>query len=132
MADLSAKAKALIDEPNLAFLATLNADGSPHLTPVWIDREDGTVLVNTAEGRTKDRNMRRDGRVAISIVDREDDYRKVDVRGRVVDVVEGDDAERHIDKLARKYVGEETYPWRKPTERRVVFKIRPDRVHEGG
>ena len=132
MADLSARAKALIDEPNLAFLATLNADGSPHLPPVWIDREDGTVLVNTAEGRTKDRNMRRDGRVAVSIVDREDDYRKVDVRGRVVEVVEGDDAERHIDELARKYLGEETYPWRKPTERRVVFKIRPDRVHEGG
>lgn len=132
MADLSAKAKALIDEPNLAFLATLNADGSPQLTPVWIDREDGTVLVNTAVGRMKDRNMRRDGRVAVSIVDREDDYRKLDVRGRVVDVVEGDDAERHIDELARKYLGEQTYPWRKATERRVVFRIRPDRVHEAG
>jgi PPOX class probable F420-dependent enzyme len=131
MAGLSARAKALLDEPNLAFLATLNEDGSPQLSPVWIDREDETLLVNTAIGRTKDRNMRRDPRVAVSVVDREDDYRKIDVRGRVVDVRDGEEAERHIDALARKYLGEETYPWRKATERRVLFKIRPDRVHEG-
>jgi PPOX class probable F420-dependent enzyme len=130
MADLSAAAKALADEPNLAFLATLNADGSPQLTPVWIDREDGSLVVNTAVGRTKDRNMRRDPRVAVSVVDREDDYRKIDVRGTVVEVVDGDEAERHIDSLAQKYLGEEVYPWRQPGDRRVVFKIRPDRVHE--
>jgi PPOX class probable F420-dependent enzyme len=130
MTDLSAQARALLDEPNLAFLATVNEDGSPQLSPVWIDREDGTILVNSAVGRTKDRNMRREPRVSISVVDREDDYRKVDIRGRVVDVVEGDEAERHIDKLAKKYVGEETYPWRKETERRSLFRIRPERVHE--
>ena len=130
MTELSATAKALIDEPNLAFLATVNPDGSPQLTPVWIDRDDGSLLVNTAIGRTKDRNMRRDARVAVSIVDRDDDYRKIDVRGRVVDIVDGEEAERHIDALARKYLDEATYPWRHETERRVVFRIRPERVHE--
>jgi PPOX class probable F420-dependent enzyme len=130
MGELSGRARALVDAPNLAYLATVNADGSPQLSPVWIDREDGTLLVNTAVGRVKDRNMRRDPRVAISVANRENDYEKVDICGRVVDVVTGEDAERHIDRLAFKYEGEETYPWRKAGEERVIFRIAPDRVHE--
>ena len=132
MAALPEETKTLVDEPNLGFLATVNEDGSPQLSPVWIDREDGTLLVNTAVGRVKDRNMRRDRRVAVSVADREDPYRKTDIRGSVVDVVEGEEAERHIDKLARKYLGEETYPWRGDGERRSLFRIRPERVHERG
>ncbi len=131
MAELTEKAKTLIDEPNFAYLATVDEDGSPQVSPVWIDREDGRVLVNTATGRAKDRNMRREPRVALSIADRENQYDKVDIRGRVVDVVEGDEAESHIDKMAQKYVGQETYPWRSPTERRVIFKIEPERINEG-
>jgi PPOX class probable F420-dependent enzyme len=130
MAELTEKARSLIDEPNFAFLATVDEDGSPQVSPVWIDREDGRVLVNTAAGRVKDRNMRRDPRVALSIANRENAYDKVDIRGRVVDVVEGDEAESHIDKMAFKYMGEETYPMRQPGERRVVFKIEPQRVSE--
>ena len=130
MAELTEKARSLIDEPNFAFLATVDEDGSPQVSPVWIDREDGRVLVNTAAGRVKDRNMRRDPRVALSIANRENAYDKVDIRGRVVDVVEGDEAESHIDKMALKYMGQETYPLRQPGERRVVFKIEPQRVSE--
>ena len=132
MAALPEETKTLVDEPNLGFLATVNEDGSPQLSPVWIDREDGTLLVNTAVGRVKDRNMRRDRRVAVSVADRDDPYRKTDIRGSVFDVVEGEEAERHIDKLARKYLGEETYPWRGEGERRSLFRIRPERVHERG
>jgi PPOX class probable F420-dependent enzyme len=131
MAELSDKARELVDGRNLAFLATLDPDGSPQVSPVWIDREDGRLLVNAAVGRVKDRNMRREPRVAISIVNRDDENDHVDIRGRVVEVVEGDAAESHVDKLAMKYMGEETYPMRKERERRVIFKIEPERVNEG-
>ena len=132
MAELSEKARKLIQEPNLAYLATVNSDGSPQVTPVWIDGEDSRIVVNTAAGRVKERNMRRERRVAVSVANRENQYEKVDIRGRVVDVVEGDEAERHIDRLAQKYMGRETYPWRRRGERRVVFKIEPERVYEMG
>ena len=131
MAELTDKAKTLIDQPNFGYLATVDPDGSPQVSPVWIDREDGRVLVNTATGRAKERNMRRDPRVALSIADRENQYDKVDIRGRVVDVVEGDEADAHIDKMAQKYLGQETYPWRSSTERRVLVKIEPERFNEG-
>ncbi len=130
MAELTTKAQELIDQPNLGYLATVNSDGSPQVSPVWIDREDGRIVVNTAAGRAKERNMRREPRVAISVVSRENPYEKVDIRGRVVDVVEGDEAERHIDLMAKKYMGRDTYPWRSPEQRRVVFKIEPERVYE--
>jgi PPOX class probable F420-dependent enzyme len=128
MDELSERARALVDEPNLAFLATLNADGSPQVSAVWIDRDGGALVVNTAAGRVKDRNMRRDPRVAVSIAAREEPYERIDIRGRVVDIVEGDEAERHIEKLAQKYLDRDTYPGRKGAERRVLFKIRPERV----
>ncbi len=130
MAELNEKARTLIDEPNLAFLATVMPDGSPQVSPVWIDREDGYVRFNTAVGRVKDKNMRRDPRVAISVADRNDPYSKVDIRGRVVALDEGDDAYRHIDSLAKKYLGEDTYPWRSPDERRVLVRVEPDHVSE--
>jgi PPOX class probable F420-dependent enzyme len=131
MAQLTEKAQQLIDEPNFAYLATLDPDGSPQVSPVWIDRRDEQIVVNTATGRAKDRNMRRDPRVAISIADRGNHYDKVDIRGRVVDTIGGEEADRHIDLMARKYMGQETYPWRKPDEERVLFIIEPERVNEG-
>jgi PPOX class probable F420-dependent enzyme len=130
MAKLTEKAQQLIDEPNFAYLATLDADGAPQVSPVWIDRRDGQIVVNTATGRAKERNMRRDPRVAISIADRGNHYDKVDIRGRVVDTIGGDEADRHIDLMAQKYLGEETYPGRKPGEERVLFIIEPERVNE--
>ena len=132
MAELSDKARTLIEEPNLGFLATVMEDGSPQVSPVWVDLENGYVRVNTATGRVKDRNMRREPRVAISVADRNDQYSKVDIRGRVVDIVEGDEAERHIDSLAKKYMDEDVYPWRRADERRVLVRIEPERVSEMG
>ena len=97
MAELNDKARSLIDGPNLAFLAEVMEDGSPHVSPVWIDLEDGYLTFNTAIGRLKERNMRRDPRVALSIADKDDPYDKVDIRGRVVEIIEGEEAERQID-----------------------------------
>ena len=132
MAELTQKARELIEEPNFGFLATVMEDGSPQVSPVCVDLENGYVRFNTATGRVKDRNIRRDPRVAISVADRNNQYSKVDIRGRVVDIVEGDEAERHIDSLAKKYMGEETYPWRQPDERRVLVRVEPERVSEMG
>jgi PPOX class probable F420-dependent enzyme len=100
-------------------------DGSPHVSPVWIALENGYITFNTAVGRLKDRNMRRDPRVAISIAERDDPYDKVDIRGQVVRIVEGEEAERQIDELAQKYIGKETYPWRRPGEVRVKVVVEP-------
>ena len=130
MTDLTDKARTLIDEPNFAYVATVMEDGSPQVSPVWIDREDGRVVFNTAVGRVKERNLRRDPRIAISIADRGDQYSKVDIRGRVTDFVEGDEADRHIDKMAKKYIGQETYPWKSPGEQRVIVKVQPERISE--
>jgi PPOX class probable F420-dependent enzyme len=130
MAELSEHAQELLRKPNLAFFATLDPSGWPQVTPVWVDVQDGRILVNTAIGRIKDRNVRGDRRVAISVVARDNPWDKIDVRGSVVDIVEGDEAERHIDRLAQKYLGQETYPFRAPGERRVKLVIDPERVHE--
>ncbi len=121
----------LLTSKALAHFATVMPDGSPHVSPVWIDYEDDHILINTAAGRVKERNMRREPRVAISVADRENQYDKVDIRGRVVDTIGGEEADRHIDLMAQKYMGQETYPWRKPGEERVLFIIEPERVNEG-
>ena len=125
MAKLNDKARSLIDGPNLAFLAEMMEDRSPHVSPVWIELENGYVTFNTAVGRLKERNMRRDPRVAISIADKDDPYDKVDIRGRVVEIVEGEEADRQIDRLAKKYLGQDTYPWRRPSEVRVKVLVEP-------
>ncbi len=105
-------------------------DGSPHVSTIWIDVDGGEVVFNTAEGRVKTENLRRDSRVAISVFDRDDPYEQVVIRGRVVDITpEG--ADEHIDALAKKYVGVDDYPWRDPSEIRVIVRVRPDRVSDG-
>jgi PPOX class probable F420-dependent enzyme len=132
MVELTTKCRTLIDAPNFAYLATVDPDGSPQVSPVWIDRDGDTILVNTAVGRTKDRNMRKDPRVAISIADKDDAYVKSDIRGRVVEMIEGDEAEKHIDKLAMKYTGREVYPDHRPDAPRVIVRIEPLRVTDRG
>jgi PPOX class probable F420-dependent enzyme len=117
----------LFQKRAFAVLATLMPDGSPQVTPVWCDFDGTHVLVNSARGRVKDRNMRRDPRVALAIMDPDNPYRYLEVRGRVVEITE-DGAEAHIDRLAKKYLGVETYPYRRPGEVRVLYKIRPERV----
>jgi PPOX class probable F420-dependent enzyme len=128
MPELTEKARALIDAPNFAFLGTVGKDGAPQVTPVWIDRDGDTIRINTAEGRAKDRNMRRDPRVDISIADTDDPYERVEIRGRVVGTVDEPAARDHINTLNRKYHDtDELYPER-PGERRVIFLIEPERV----
>lgn len=132
MAKLSEKARAKVEAPNFGYLATVMPDGSPQVSPVWVDLEGDLVLINTATGRVKEQNMRREPRVAISIADKDNQYEKVDIRGRVAEFVEGDEAYAHIDKLAQKYMGQENYPWLQPGEERVVVKIQPESVSEMG
>lgn len=124
---LNPAARALLDEPVLAHLATVGGDGSPHVTPVWVDVEGDDVVINTAHGRAKTRNLRRLAKVAVSVVDPQDPYRVVALQGAVADITT-DDADAHIDRLARKYLGVDTYPMRQPGEQRVKVRIRPERV----
>src|SRR5262249_2654413 len=107
-----------------ASLATVMPDGSPQVTPVWFDYKDGVIRVNTAKGRVKARNMKEGAAVALSIMDPEEPYRYVQVRGRVKRVTENG-ADDHIDSLAKKYLGKDKYPWRRPGETRVMYEIEP-------
>jgi PPOX class probable F420-dependent enzyme len=111
-----------------AQLATLNADGSPQVTPVWVDFDGAHVLINTAKGRVKAKNLAREPRVAIALSDPDNPYRYLGIQGKVVEMTEeGGDA--HIDKMAKKYLGKDTYPYRTPGEVRIIVKIAPDKVH---
>jgi PPOX class probable F420-dependent enzyme len=128
MADLSDKARKLFEDPNLLFVGTVNSDGSPQVTPVWTDLENGYITFNTAKGRAKERNLRRDPRVGLSIASRADPMTKVDVIGRVVEMIEGDEAEGQIDDLSEKYIGQRPYPWRRG-ETRIKVLVEPVRVY---
>src|SRR5918992_4257149 len=130
MAELSDKARKLFDDPNLLFVGTINADGSPQVTPVWTELRNGHISFNTAVGRVKERNLRRDPRVALSITARDDPWDKVDIVGRVVDFVEGEPAHEQIDDLSEKYTGRRPYPWLSEGERRVTVVIEPVRVYQ--
>jgi PPOX class probable F420-dependent enzyme len=130
MAELSEKARKLFEDPNYLFVATVNADGSPQVTPVWTALDNGHITFNTAVGRVKERNLRRDPRVGLSITANDNPMDKVDIAGRVVDFVEGDEAYAQIDDLAEKYIGQRPYPWLQEGEKRVKIVIEPVRVHE--
>jgi PPOX class probable F420-dependent enzyme len=110
-----------------ANLATVKPNGSPQVTPVWFDFDGQSIRVNSARGRTKDKNMRRDPRVALSILDPVNPYRYLEIRGRVIKITE-DGAVKHINALAKKYRGTETYRSRSPDEVRVIYVIEPRRV----
>lgn len=117
----------LFEKKCFANLVTLMPDGRPQITPVWCEFDGTHVLINTAQGRQKDKNLQRDGRVALALIDPDNGYRYIEVRGRVAErVLSGADA--HIDKLAKKYLGKDTYPFRKPGEVRVTYKILPEHV----
>jgi len=107
-----------------ANLATLMPDGSPQVTPVWFDYKDGRIRVNTAKGRVKARNMQEGAPVALAIMDPDNPYRYVQVRGRVKRVAE-QNANAHIDSLAKKYLGKDKYPWARADEVRVIYEIEP-------
>jgi PPOX class probable F420-dependent enzyme len=115
-----------------AHLATIMPDGTPQVTPVWFDYTNGKVRVNSAKGRVKVRNMRQGAPVALSILDPDDPYRYIQIRGRVEHVTE-EGASAHIDSLAKKYLGKDKYPWAQPGQVRITFEIEPTAVqtHDG-
>src|SRR3984957_16140488 len=115
----------LFKKKAFAHLATLMPGGQPQVTPVWVDYDGRHVLINTAAGRQKDKNLQRDGRVALSIIDPDNPYRYLEVRGRVVER-SGDGADQQIDAVAMKYLGKEKYPFRQPGEVRTLYKIEPE------
>jgi PPOX class probable F420-dependent enzyme len=124
---LPEKAKDILSKQTFAHLATLMPDGSPQVTPVWVDYEGDQIVVNTAEGRTKPQNMRNDPRVALSATDPDNPYEAVIVRGRVSEMTH-EVADEHIDAMAKKYLGQDTYPFRQMGEQRVKVYIEPEVV----
>jgi PPOX class probable F420-dependent enzyme len=116
----------LLKKKAFANLGTLMSDGSPQVTPVWVDYDGKYLRVNSALGRVKDKNMRRDPRVSLSIQDPENPYRYVEVRGKVVEITQKG-ADEHINSLAKKYLDKDVYPYRQPGEARVVYKIEPEK-----
>ena len=119
------KYRDLFSKRAFANLATLMPNGSPQVTPVWCDLEGDQVLINSAKGRQKDRNLRRDPRVALSLTDPDNPYRYLEIRGKVVEITE-QGADAHINKMAKKYLGVDKYPYGQPGEVRVLYKIQPE------
>ena len=125
------KYRDLFNKRAFASLGTLMPDGHPQVTPVWVDLDGDYVIFNSAKGRQKDRNVRRDPRVALAIIDPDNPYRYLEIRGRVVEITE-EGADANIDKLAKKYLGVDKYPYRQGSEVRVIYKIQPEHTNMMG
>jgi len=119
------KYRDLFQKRAFANLGTLMPDGRPQVTPVWCDFDGEHIIFNSAKGRQKDKNVRRDPRVAMTLMDPENPYRYLEIRGRVVEITE-DGASAHIDKMAKKYLGVDKYPYGHPGEVRVMYKVKPE------
>lgn len=130
MATLSDDVRAILDKKTFGHVATLMADGSPQSSPVWLDYDGDEILFNTAEGRVKHENLDRDGRIALSFTDPEDPYKAILVQGTVSGISE-EGADEHIDKLAKKYLGEDTYPFRQEGEVRLIVRIVAENIATG-
>jgi len=117
----------LLQDKNLVFIATLMKDGSPQLSPVWADFENDYVLVNTAEGRIKHKNVLRDPRVAVSVVSHNNPLDMITIRGKVVEIIPDYDY-NHANRLTKKYMGKEKYPFKREGEKRIILKIKPEKV----
>ena len=131
MAEIPEKYRDLFDKPVFASLATIMPDGTPQVTPVWCDYDGRHIIINTAKGRVKDRNMRRNPAVALAVMDPANPYRYLEVRGKVSEITE-QGADAHIDRQAKKYLKVDKYPYRSPGEVRVLFKITPERTSSVG
>jgi PPOX class probable F420-dependent enzyme len=130
MAELTEQVRELIRKPVFAYAATTFEDGEPHSTPVWIDLVDGRPLFNTVLGNVKHGHLRRDPRVALAFHDPDNPYAYVEIRGTVELTTDG--AEDMIDRLSSKYLGQDTYPWRQPGQRRVNVFVNPTRISGTG
>lgn len=131
MAGIPEQYKDLFQKKAFAHLATIGTDGGPQVTPVWCDFDGTHVRFNTAKGRVKDKNLRRNPKVALAIQDPDNPYRYIQVKGRVAEITEKG-ADAHIDSLAKKYIDQDRYPYRQPGEVRVLYKILPEKVQTLG
>jgi len=131
MATIPDQYKDLLQKKAFAHLGTVMKDGSPQVTPIWFDHDGTHVRINSAKGRWKDKNMRNRPKVALSIPDPDNPYRYMQIRGTVTEVTENG-ADAHIDSLAKKYLGQDKYPYRQPGEERVIYKIAVERVNAQG
>lgn len=130
MATLDDKTRTFLEQPYVGTVTTLRKDGSPHSTIVWVDTDTDEVSFNTAAGRAKEKHLRNDPRVSVLVVDPENTYKWVAVSGTAEITTEG--ADEQIDKLAKKYLGKDEYPWRDPSEQRVKVRITPEHVEATG
>ena len=124
---LSEPVARLLHGKNLAFVATLMKDGSPQITPTWVDLDGNDIVINTAKGRVKEKNLSRDPRIAVAITDQNNPYHMVTIRGKVINQTTRG-ADEHIDKLSKKYLDLDKYPLRSPSEKRIIIKISPDKI----
>ena len=121
------KVQRLFQQKNLIFISTINSDGSPQLTPVWGNYDDGYVLVSTAEGRLKHKNVLRDPRVSISVVDHNNPLNMTTIKGEVIEIIPDYDY-IYANKLTKQYMGIDEYPFKRPGEKRIIFKIKPVKI----
>jgi PPOX class probable F420-dependent enzyme len=128
---IEGRAEELLKAKNFCVVSTIRPDGSVHAAPVWVDVQDGRPVVNTAEGRSWPENLKRDPRVTLTVQNMENPYEYLSVRGRVTEQ-KHDGADAHIDSLAMKYLGQESYPYRQPGEQRVILYVEPDYVRVNG
>jgi PPOX class probable F420-dependent enzyme len=128
---IEGRAEQLLKDKNFCVVSTIREDGTVHAAPVWVDVQDGRPVVNTAEGRAWPRNLERDPRVTLTVQNMENPYEYVTIRGRVAERTH-EGADQHIDALAMKYLGQESYPYRQPGEQRVIVRVEPDYVHVYG
>ena len=124
---MDSKVIKLFEEKNLVYIATLMKDGAPQLSPVWGDFEDGHILINTAEGRIKHKNVLRDSRVAVSVVSNNNPLDMTTIRGKVIEIIP-DYEYKHADRLTKKYMNKEKYPFKSPEEKRIILKILPEKI----
>ena len=117
----------LFSEKNLVFIATVMKDGSPQVSPVWANYEDGFILVNTAEGRIKHKNILRDPRVAVSVTSNHNPLDMTTIRGKVIEII-SDSEYLHADKLTQQYMGRSNYPFKQENEKRIILKIKPEKI----
>jgi PPOX class probable F420-dependent enzyme len=124
---IEGRAEELLKGKNFAHVGALRADGSVQIVPVWVDVEDGLPVVNTAEGRAWPRNLERDPRITLEVQNMENPYEYVEIRGRVAERTH-EGVDEHIDSMAKKYLGQDTYPFRQPGEQRLIIRVEPEYV----